>query len=100
LQNIDLRSTFDLSIEIERGVILSAKERFGTYVWEALVACCEHYSDNPMHFASVGEVAFHARVSRATAKKYLDMLIASEDVISVGVGKRKGYRPYNHAERL
>lgn len=70
---------------------MSLKERFGTEVWEALQKNTRVYADVYVQWASVGEVAKDARVSRATAKKYLEMLVREGYAKSMKFGNRTGY---------
>lgn len=74
---------------------MSTKERYGTYVWEALVAQTSFYAFGVDIWATVGEVAKVARVSRATAKKYLDELVKTGHASEMKFGSRSGYRPLN-----
>jgi len=70
---------------------MTLKERFGTEVWEALVKNTRVYADVYVQWATVGEVATDAKVSRATAKKYLEMLVKDGHAKSMKFGKRTGY---------
>lgn len=74
---------------------MSANERYGTYVWEALVAQTRFYDFGVDIWATVGEIATVARVSRATAKKYLDILVKNGHAKEMKFGSRSGYRPLN-----
>lgn len=70
---------------------MSTKERYGTEVWNAL--CRLHINPGPEQWGwhSVGEVAKEAGVSRATAKKYLQLLVFQGDASSVGKTSSRQY---------
>jgi len=70
---------------------MSTKERYGSEVWQALINTTRVYANVYVQWATVGEVAEKAGVSRGTAKKYLDMLIKSGHAKSMKFGKRTGY---------
>lgn len=70
---------------------MSTMERYGTAVWEGLVKNTAVYADVYVQWATVGEVALTAGVSRATAKKYLEMLVEKGDAKSMKFGNRTGY---------
>lgn len=70
---------------------MSLKERFGSEVWHALVANSNDFAGVYVQWATVGEVAKGAKVSRATAKKYLDILVSDGHAKSMKFGKRTGY---------
>lgn len=70
---------------------MTLKERFGTEVWQALVKNTRVYADVYVQWATIGEVAKDANVSRATAKKYLDILVSEGHAKSMRFGKRTGY---------
>lgn len=59
---------------------MSTTERYGTYVWQALNALAFDEATHECTYYGVGEVARVAKVSKPTAKKYLDMLIESQHV--------------------
>nr|CRY94304.1 hypothetical protein [uncultured prokaryote] len=70
---------------------MSTEERYGTAVWEALQACTLVLADVYVQWATVGEVAKKAGVSRGTAKKYLDKLCDMSQARSMKFGSRTGY---------
>lgn len=70
---------------------MSTTERYGTEVWRALKECTLVYANVYVQWATVGEVAEKAGVSRGTAKKYLDALISTNHAKSMKFGKRTGY---------
>lgn len=70
---------------------MSTKERYGTEVWNALVATTRVYANVYVQWATVGEVSQKAGVSRGTAKKYLDALVTMGQARSMKFGKRTGY---------
>lgn len=70
---------------------MTLKERFGTEVWQALIKNTRVLSEVYVQWATVGEVAKDARVSRATAKKYLEMLVKQGHAKSMKFGKSTGY---------
>lgn len=78
---------------------MTHKERFGTEVWKAIVSLSYDGNVNKMPLLSVGEIADKAKVSRATAKKYLMDLVRCEMVSTFPVGKRWVYQytAYNNA---
>ena len=65
----------------------NAERRNGERVWEAVNAI---FQTGEM-LMTVGEVAIAARMSRGAAKKYLDMLIASNHVKKFAKGERTAY---------
>jgi len=70
---------------------MSTQERYGTEVWNALKATTLVYANVYVQWATVGEVAAKAGVSRGTAKKYLEKLIGTKHAKSMKFGKRVGY---------
>lgn len=70
---------------------MSTKERYGTEVWEALINTTRVYANVYVQWATVGEVSEKAGVSRGTAKKYLEALVASGHAKAMKFGKRTGY---------
>lgn len=70
---------------------MSTTERYGKEVWEALVKETRVYADVYIQWATVGEVAEMAGVSRGTAKKYLEKLVGMGEARSMKFGKRTGY---------
>lgn len=70
---------------------MSLEERFGTLVWKALVKNSNDFAGVYVQWATVGEVATDAKVSRATAKKYLEKLVEMGNAKSMKFGKRTGY---------
>lgn len=70
---------------------MSTTERYGTEVWNALVNTTRVYANVYVQWATVGEVAEKAGVSRGTAKKYLEKLISTKHAKSMKFGKRTGY---------
>lgn len=69
---------------------MSTKERYGTAVWEALVALEDGLAHDAWGWHSAGDVAEKAGVSRTTAKKYLDMMYKMGNVRSIGT-RRSGH---------
>lgn len=69
---------------------MSTKERYGTAVWDAIIALEDALGENDWGWHSAGEVAKVAGVSRNTARKYLDILYENGNVRSIGM-KNKGY---------
>lgn len=69
---------------------MSTKERYGTAVWDALIALEDALQPDDWGWHSAGEVAKKAGVSIATARKYLNMLYESKNVRSIGRAK-SGY---------
>lgn len=77
---------------------MSTKERYGTAVWQALVALDE--SDGyGWAYQTVGEVAVEAGVSSPTARKYLDELceMGNATFFQTDSGRRL-YRPMKAQE--
>lgn len=70
---------------------MSTKERYGTAVWQGLLSSTMTLANVYVQWATVGEVANAAGVSRATAKKYLDALVEMGQVKTMKFGGRKGY---------
>lgn len=52
---------------------MSTTERYGTAIWDAIVKM-EQEDESGWFYATVGEVAERAGVSKPTASKYLDKL--------------------------
>jgi len=77
---------------------MSHKERFGSEVWDALLKNTMVLADVYVKWATVGEVAEAARVSRATAKKYLEALVEMGRAKKMAFGKRWGYSILNDIE--
>lgn len=71
---------------------MSSRERFGTIVYEAIKNRTWSRSTGLRTFTSLGQVAEDARVSNATAKKYLMELIRLEVVKTFPIGKRWVYQ--------
>ena len=76
---------------------MSHEERYGTLVWQALVAIFNH-SDTPDDgWITVGQVAKMAQITKPTAAKYLNRLREMGEAKRVCVGEGKGqvmaYRP-------
>lgn len=65
----------------------NAERRNGERVWEAMQALWEKGE----MLMTVGEVALEARMSRASATKYLNMLIESKHVKKFAKGKKTAY---------
>jgi len=63
---------------------MSTKERYGTAVWNALIACEANRKDGEWGWVSVGEVMEEAGVSRGTARKYLEILRNSTHIRRIG----------------
>ena len=76
---------------------MSHEERYGTLVWNALVEAFNSPFTLDEAWITVGEVANIARITKPTAAKYLNRLIAMNNAKRVCVGKGKamvyGYRP-------
>jgi len=76
---------------------MSHEERYGTLVWDALVALFNAPETEDDEWITIGEVASKAEVSRPTAKKYLEELIRKGNAKRVTIGARKekimAYRP-------
>jgi response regulator of citrate/malate metabolism len=70
---------------------MSTNERYGTAVWQGLLASTLTLANVYQKWATVGEVAAAGGVSRATAKKYLDKLVEMGQVKMMKFGKRVGY---------
>lgn len=70
---------------------MSHEERFGTEVWLALKSVTITLANVYQQWATVGEVASAAHVSRATAKKYLDKLVEKGEVKTMKFGRSTGY---------
>lgn len=66
---------------------MSTKERYGTEVWNALIALEDALPHDAWGWHSVGEVAEKAGVSRGTARKYLNALYEMQKVRSIGRAK-------------
>lgn len=77
---------------------MSTTERYGTEVWNALVKNTRVLADIYVQWATVGEVAEAAGVSRGTAKKYLEALVNMGRAKRMAFGKRYGYSVLNDAE--
>jgi len=71
---------------------LSSSERFGTYVWRAVMDKTYSPSTGLRTFTSLGEIAKQAQVSNATAKKYLMHLVKMNVVATFPIGKRWVYQ--------
>lgn len=76
---------------------MTSTERFGNAVWDALVALFNAPETEDDEWITIGEVASKAGVSRPTAKKYLELLIKSNNAKRISIGARKekimAYRP-------
>lgn len=70
---------------------MSTNERYGSAVWAGLLASTMTLANVYVQWATVGEVAKASGVSRGTAKKYLDKLVAMGQVKTLTFGKRTGY---------
>lgn len=77
---------------------MSTKERYGSEVWTALVNNTRVLADVYVQWATVGEVAASAGVSRGTAKKYLEELVKMGRAKRMAFGKRHGYSVLSDAE--
>lgn len=75
---------------------MTHRERFGTEVWQAVLALSFDGSVNRKPLLSVGQVAEKANVSRATAKKYMMDLVKTEMMATFPVGKRWVYQYVNY----
>lgn len=72
---------------------MSTKERYGSEVWKALCHITRFYAHDNVIWATIGEVAKEAGVSKPTAKKYLIELVEMGIAIDMEFGSRRGYRP-------
>lgn len=70
---------------------MSTMERYGTAVWQGLLASTITLANVYQQWATVGEVARAAGVSEPTAKKYLTMLVEKGDAKCMKFGNRMGY---------
>lgn len=98
MTKLDKFAIVDTTFNIDRMEKMSTKERYGTYVYEALIAQTRFYAYGVDIWATVGEIAIVARVSRATAKKYLEVLVEMGHAKSMKFGNRTGYRPVSSNE--
>jgi len=71
---------------------MSSTERFGTYVYDAIKSRTWTQSTGLRTFTTLGQVAEDARVSNATAKKYLMHLVKMNLVATFPIGKRWVYQ--------
>lgn len=71
---------------------MSDKNRFYDAVWTGLREISHLVDAKVCNFVTVGEVAKSAKVSRQTARKYLDLLSETPYVGSVSVGGHMFYR--------
>jgi response regulator of citrate/malate metabolism len=85
---VDILCTSTNILRIEE---MSTKERYGTAIYEALGEHTYQLADMYIQWATIGEVAKRAGVSRPTAKKYLDLLVEMGRVKSMKFGARTGY---------
>lgn len=67
---------------------MSTKERYGTAVWDAVLAHCLADKNTVGRLMSVGDVARWAKVSRGTAKKYLMELVRLGCLATFPIGNR------------
>lgn len=76
---------------------MSHEERYGTLVWNALVVVFNSPDTPDDGWITVGDVAKQADVTKPTAAKYLNKLIAMGQAKRVCVGSGRslviGYRP-------
>lgn len=79
------------SHKFDRSVIVSTNERYGTAVWNGLLASTLTLANVYVQWASVGEVAIAGGVSRGTAKKYLELLVEKGAAKKMKFGSRVGY---------
>jgi response regulator of citrate/malate metabolism len=91
LTKCEIYEKIDTSFNFESWLIMSTTERYGTEVWRGLLSVTINLANQYIQWATVGEVARAAGVSRGTAKKYLEMLIEKGDVKSMKFGNRTGY---------
>jgi Mn-dependent DtxR family transcriptional regulator len=73
---------------------MSTKERYGTAVWDAIVALHMALSDDAWGWHRVGEIAKKAGVSRPTARKYLEGLYEMGHVRVIKDGSAWYYQPF------
>jgi response regulator of citrate/malate metabolism len=70
---------------------MSTRQRYGDAVWAGLLASTMTLANVYIQWATVGDVARAGGVSRATAKKYLDVLVEMGQVKTMKFGARTGY---------
>ena len=70
---------------------MSTVERYGGEVWRGLLASTLTLGNVYQRWATVGDVAKAAGVSRATAKKYLNLLVDKGEVKTMKFGSSVGY---------
>ncbi len=91
MTKLDTLVRLDASIKFERIVIVSTKQRYGDAVLGALLLCSWHDGNGSWKWATIGEVADAAGVSRTTAKKYLEALVDMGHAVPSDIGKRRVY---------
>ena len=70
---------------------MSTKERYGTAVWQGLLSSTATLANVYQQWATIEQVARAGGVSRGTAKKYLDKLVAMGQAVTMKFGSRTGY---------
>lgn len=70
---------------------MSSSERYGTLVWQGLLASTVTLASIYVQWATVGEVASAAGVSKPTARKYLNELVDMGRAESMKFGNSVGY---------
>lgn len=68
---------------------MSHEERYGTLVWNALVAIFNQPDTPDDGWITVGEVAKEAKITKPTASKYLNKLLSMGNAKRVCIGKGK-----------
>jgi len=68
---------------------MSHEERYGTLVWNALVAIFNAPTRPDDGWITIGQVAKHAKVTKPTAAKYLNRLLEMGEAKRVCVGEGK-----------
>jgi len=76
---------------------MSHEERYGTLVWQALVAVFNAPTTPDDGWITIGQVAKEAKVTKPTAAKYLAKLLIMGEAKRVCIGEGKAlvvaYRP-------
>lgn len=71
---------------------MSTIDRYSDAVWDGFCKSSFLVDDNIYNYASVGEIAERAGVSKPTVKKYMDAFAQSENVAALKIGKQTFYR--------